>query len=306
MTDISTAPSAAVIGLGAIGGAVAKNLVAGGVPTTVFDLRTEVRDSFAELGATAASSIAEAAADADVVIVAVINDQQVTDVLTGEGGVLGVSHPGQIVVIHSTIRLSTVTDLAERAATVGVDLIDAGVSTGGHDATGKLALFVGGDDETVERAHAVLDAYTHDFEHYGPLGAGMAAKLLRNMYSTYVMAAAYETLLLAEAAGVDLETLRRSFESSQVTGGGDFVLSYPTAKPVTESEEAAAFGTDLMGMELDALIAFQEGGAALLEKDLAGAMALAEDAGVDLQLAARAKAMVRSFLLLPPADDHAH
>jgi 3-hydroxyisobutyrate dehydrogenase-like beta-hydroxyacid dehydrogenase len=295
-------PTASVIGLGTIGGAVARNLVAAGIPTAVYDLRAEARQPLAELGATDASSIAEAAEGASVVIVAVLNDEQVIDVLTGEGGVLGVAHRGQIVVIHSTVRLSTIRDLAERAAALGVQLLDAGVSTGGHDEKGRLALFVGGDDETVARAHPVIDAYTHYFEHLGPLGTGMVAKLIRNLFGYYMMAAAFETLRLAEATGVDLAALRRIFEGSNVTDQANFVLSYPTAKPVTESGESMEFGKLLMGLGAEELIAVQENGAVIVEKDLLNAVALATEAGVDLHLAETARSLVRPFLLLPPSD----
>src|SRR5215211_2507494 len=101
-------PNAAVIGLGAIGGRIAHRLAERGVPLVVFDVRAEAGDDVVAEHARRATSCAEAAADADVVIIAVVDDAQALDVLAGAEGVLAGARPGTIIVLHSTVHLGTV------------------------------------------------------------------------------------------------------------------------------------------------------------------------------------------------------
>jgi 3-hydroxyisobutyrate dehydrogenase len=292
----------ALIGLGAIGGRIAHRLAERGVPLVVFDVRPDAGDDVVAAHARRALSCADAAADADVVIIAVVNDAQALDVMTGTDGVLASARPGTLVVLHSTVHLGTVRELAATAAEHEVHLLDVGVSTfGGHDG-GTLALMVGGDPADVDAARPVLEQYAHPLDYLGPLGSGMAVKLARNLLGYALMAAAYEALKMAEHVGVDLDAFRRVLSESDVVGQFHRILSLPTTRPLTESETAANFYrafTDARGEEL---VETLEHALAIMEKDVDDGLVLADEAHVELALPPAVRTLLRPVMLLPPRD----
>jgi len=291
--------NAAVIGLGSIGGAIALRLAQHDVPLTVFDLREDAGTAAEAAGARRASSCGDAAAGADVVVIAVLDDAQVLDVVTSPQGILQTAGPGTIVVIHSTVRLDTVRKVATASAAQGVRVVDAGVSTRGTDEAGTLELFVGGDPGDVDAARPVLEHYAHHLDYLGDLGSGMTAKLVRNLLGYTLMAAANEALALAEEVGVNLDEFRRVLDESDVVSQYRLALSVPTTRPVTESDAAAQFHESTLGLGGEDLVAALEHYVYTMQKDIDDALALADDAGFTLELAPHARAMLRRVLLLP-------
>ncbi len=292
----------AVIGLGMIGGAIARRLVEREVPLMVFDIRVDTAADLVAAGAQLATSLAEAAAESDVVIVAVRDDAQVTEVMSPVDGVLATARPDTIVIIHSTVRLDTARRVAAEAATHGVRVLDAGVSTLGEKDPGTLELFVGGHPTTVEAARAVLDQYSHDLDYLGPIGSGMTAKLLRNLLGYSFMAAAYEVFALAETVGVDLAVFRRVLEESDVLAQARRIFALQTTHPVTESDLARTYFEQFTTLKDQELIASLERNAALMAKDIDDALALAEHVDFDLEITPHARPLLRRVMLLPEAD----
>ena len=117
----------AFIGLGFMGAQQAESLAGAGFDLTVFDTTPAATERFAGK-ARIASGVTDAAAGADILCLCVRDDEQVNEVLLGTGGALAALRSGAAVLIHSTIRPDTVTDLARRAAMRGVTVIDAPVS----------------------------------------------------------------------------------------------------------------------------------------------------------------------------------
>ena len=112
-------------------------------------------------------------ADADVVIVCVFTDEQVRDVCLAEG-LIAAMPAGSALVLHTTGSPRTVESIAEQAASRGVDVIDAPVSGGPHNAAaGALTLFVGGADDTVARPRPVLSCYGDPVSHIGLLAGAV-------------------------------------------------------------------------------------------------------------------------------------
>ena len=195
-------PTVGVIGLGDIGSGVAAGLVRAGVELVVCDIRPESTAPFAET-ARVASDPAELGSLVDVVIVAVVTDEQVLAVLDGATGALARARRGSTVVIVSTVAPSTVARVAELAGACDVSVADCGVSGGPSSAAeGALISMIGGDDEVVERIRPVLDAFSSLVVRMGPLGSGLQAKLARNLVQYASWLAAYEAQVLAEAAGI--------------------------------------------------------------------------------------------------------
>jgi 3-hydroxyisobutyrate dehydrogenase len=262
-----------VIGLGDIGKGVADAVLRGGLNLVVCDLRPEATAPF-ERQAHIAANPAELGARSDVVVVAVVNDHQVLAVLDGDDGALAHSAAGAIVVIVSTVSPGTAEVVAGIAVRRDVDVIDCGVSGGPQaSADGNLVAMVGGDAAVIERARPVLDTFTSLVVHMGPLGAGLKAKLARNLVQYGSWLAAYEAQVLAEAAGIELAKLAEVIRASdKFIGGASRLMFRDTVAPLPPDTHPAF--ADAMGA-----------GAALAHKDLKAAIELGRTLDVDLPLA---------------------
>jgi 3-hydroxyisobutyrate dehydrogenase len=266
-------PSTGVIGLGDIGRGLAENLGRAGVTLSVFDIRAEAAEPFAPL-AHLASSPADLAGRCDVIMVAVVNDAQVRGVLEGDDGVFAGARPGTTVVVVSTISTSTVRALHAEGAAHGVTIVDCGVSGGpSAAASGELVAMVGGSADDVERVRPVLDVISCLVLHMGPHGAGLSAKLARNLVQYGSWLAAFEAQQLAEAAGIDLLKLGQAIkESDKRIGGASTLMFRTTAAPWPADADPGIVGA-------------MRAGSLLAHKDLAAALALGDELGVPLPLA---------------------
>jgi 3-hydroxyisobutyrate dehydrogenase-like beta-hydroxyacid dehydrogenase len=223
------------IGLGNMGQPMAGHVLAAGHDVAAYDVRTAPVDAAAALGARPATSPGDAATDADAVCVAVLDGPQVEAVTTGPDGVFATARPGTIVAVHSTVHPATVRQVAA-AAPDGVTVVDAPISGGVHGArAGTLCVMVGGPDAAFTRIQPVLDAVGDLVVHLGALGAGLAAKLARNLVGYVTMLGAQEGRALAAAAGTDPDSLARILEHTGAlspmmrdllgTRGGDAVYA---------------------------------------------------------------------------------
>ncbi|MES9605490.1 NAD(P)-binding domain-containing protein [Actinomadura sp. NPDC000929] len=255
------------VGLGQMGAPMATHLAGRGL--AVYDARPEAMAPLVKAGARAARSVAEVAAHCDLVSVMVRDDAQVTEV--GEE-VLASARPGTVLAVHSTIRARTAEDLASRARRYGIEVVDAPVSGGFMGASaGSLAVMVGGSDEAFERCREPFGAWADLVLHMGPVGAGTRAKLARNMLHFISFTAAAEAQRLAEAAGVSLRKLGRVVRHTDaITGGAGSIMLRPTTAPLEPDDDLY----DILRHTRD-----------LGEKDLALALELADELGVDTPLA---------------------
>jgi 3-hydroxyisobutyrate dehydrogenase-like beta-hydroxyacid dehydrogenase len=256
------------IGLGNQGAPMAKRLVdwPGGV--VVFDVRTEAMTPLAELGASLADSIADVA-DADVISVTVLNDQQVREVV----GQLGEhAKPGTVIAIHSTIEPDTAAELADQLRPKGIHIVDAPVSGGAGAADkGELAVMVGADDEAYEMVKPVFKKWASMVVRAGEPGAGTRMKIARNMLTFIGFTAACEAQRLAEAAGIDLQKLGKVVRHSDAQSGGPGAIMFrDDTKPLAPDHFLYDMFVHTRG---------------LAEKDLKLALGLGEANGVELPLA---------------------
>lgn len=195
-----------VLGLGAIGLGVAQSLLRSGRAPVVCDRRVRAADPLN--GAVAqASSAAELADTCDVVLVAVLDEFQVREAVTGPDGILAGARTGLIVVLLSTVAIPVVHDMADLCAARGVHLLDCGVTPGHEAPNNNLVGFVGGPNDVVARAMPVLEDFARAIVHCGPLGSGMTVKIARNVVSYCAWSAVDEAVNLATAAGIPAATL---------------------------------------------------------------------------------------------------
>jgi len=232
-------------------------LVEAGHDVRVLGRSDEKRAAITQLGATAVAEVAGVSAQAGVVVVCVFTDEQVRQVcLESELSIA----PGAVLVVHTTGSPRTV----ERIAASGVDVVDAPVSGGPHNAAaGELTLFVGGADEVVARARPVLSCYGDPVLHIGPLGAGQKVKLVNNALFAAQIGLLSASVDLAERLGVPepalLAALPHGSAASRVldlVAAGGSVASFTqmagefVGKDVTVARGAAAeLGSDLGVLE---------------------------------------------------------
>jgi 3-hydroxyisobutyrate dehydrogenase len=190
---------------------------------------------------------------------------------------------------ESTAPFAEMARVAELAGAGGVSVVDCGVSGGPSSAAdGALISMIGGDDDVVERIRPVLDAFSSLVVRMGPLGAGLQAKLARNLVQYASWLAAYEAQVLAEAAGIELAKLGQVIKASDARIGGASTLMFRrTVAPFSTEDDAG-------------LVQAMRTAAALAHKDLRAAMELAGSLGIALPLAAMTEARADALFGIGP------
>jgi 2-hydroxy-3-oxopropionate reductase len=193
-----------VIGLGAMGTPIARNLLKGGHRVTVFARRAEAMAPLVAAGAVAASSSADVAAHSDVIVTMVIDTRAVEEVVLGARGIIDSARAGTVVVDHSTIDPDGARRVAATLKARGIDMIDAPVSGGPAVAdAGALSMMAGGDEVVLDRVRPILSCYAKTIVYIGPSGAGQIAKACNQICTIVNTLGAAEAMLMAERAGID-------------------------------------------------------------------------------------------------------
>ena len=206
----------ALIGAGAMGGAIGARLVATGTPLVVHDLDPAKVASLVTLGATAAASAAQAAAQAQAVILSLNAPHIVRAAVFGPGGVAEGARPGTLIIDMSSIDPESTKALAADAAARGLRWVDSPLSGGiPKAATGQLTLMQGGAADDVAQAQAVLAHVAGNQTHMGPAGAGQTTKLLNQVLCGLNFLAVAEATALAEAACVDVARIPQALRGGR-------------------------------------------------------------------------------------------
>ncbi|XP_046735791.1 3-hydroxyisobutyrate dehydrogenase, mitochondrial [Diprion similis] len=203
------------IGLGNMGGHMARNLIKKGYKLTVFDVNGAAVSSLVEAGANGANSAADASENADVVISMLPSNQHVLDCYIGEKGVLSSVKKDVLLVDSSTIDPSVSEQVSIAAKKIGARFVDAPVSGGVNAASAAtLTLMVGGSKTDFEDAERVLAAVGSRVIHCGKVGAGQATKLCNNMLLGISMIGTAEAFILGERLGLDPKILASVINTS--------------------------------------------------------------------------------------------
>lgn len=205
----------AVIGLGIMGLPMAKNLIAAGFGVTGYNRSPEKVQELVSAGGSGAESIAQAVADADVVITMVPDSPDVEGVLLGQDGIIAHAKPGAFWIDASSIRPDVTIRLAKQAREAGLRPLDAPVSGGEQGAIdGVLSIMLGGDAADVEQVQDVLEAVGKTIVHVGPSGSGQTVKAANQLIVAGNIALLSEAILFLEAHRVDTQA------AVKVLGGG--------------------------------------------------------------------------------------
>ncbi|MDA0635111.1 2-hydroxy-3-oxopropionate reductase [Nonomuraea sp. MCN248] len=191
----------AFIGLGIMGSPMAANLVKAGHDVVGYDLSARRVAELESRGGKGAAGVAEAVADADLVITMLPDSPQVEEVAPV---ILAHGAAGLIYLDMSTIKPETSRRVAREAAAKGVRALDAPVSGGERGAVdGTLSIMVGGAAEDFEAARPVLGALGTTIVHVGPAGAGQTVKAANQLVVGGVYGLVAEAIVLLERSGVD-------------------------------------------------------------------------------------------------------
>lgn len=192
------------IGLGIMGGKMAANLQKAGYRLVVYDARREAASSHLAAGATWADSPRQVAEAAEIMFTSLPGPAEVEAVALGEGGLLSGMRPGGAYFDLSTNSPSVVRRLQALFAERKAHMLDAPVSGGPRGAeTGKLAIWVGGEEDVFNRYKSVLDAIGDQARYVGPIGAASVAKLVHNCVGYMMNRAMSEAFTMGVKAGVE-------------------------------------------------------------------------------------------------------
>jgi 3-hydroxyisobutyrate dehydrogenase-like beta-hydroxyacid dehydrogenase len=216
------------IGLGNMGRPMALNLVKHGFPLVVNDIDPPKVVPLLERGARAEESAERVAATVERTICIVETTAQAESVIAGERGIVKSAKPGHIVICMSTIDPFAARRLAETLAARGVAMLDAPVSGGTERAkSGELSIIAGGDPATFDACNDVFKAMGTKLFHVGPLGSGLAMKLVNNMLIQVNRVAVAEALVMGVKAGLDPQKI---YDVVRVSTGASYAFEHGVPK----------------------------------------------------------------------------
>ena len=262
------------IGLGNMGGPMAANLVKAGHEVTGFDVSGAVIE-----GGLTASSSAEAATGADVVLTMLPNGAILRSVADE---VIPAMRAGAVLLDCSTVDVESARAVADQASKMGILPLDAPVSGGTGGATaGTLTFMVGGPVDGVAIAAPLFETMGQKHVHCGQAGNGQAAKICNNMILGVTMIGTCEAFALADKLGLDRQAM---FDVVSTSSGYSWTMNAYCPAPG-------------VGPESPSDNDYQPGfAAALMLKDLRLSQQAAEDVDADTPMGARAMALYEAFV----------
>jgi 3-hydroxyisobutyrate dehydrogenase len=242
------------IGVGNMGGPMARNLLKAGHSVKAFDLSAEAVQKVVEAGGLKAASAQDAASDVDAVVTMLPAGRHVSSVYTGDKGILAAARPGTLFIDSSTIDVKTARETIAAAEEKGMLMLDAPVSGGIAGAeNAALTFMVGGSDAAFAKAKPILEAMGKKIVHAGGAGNGQTAKVCNNMVLGIAMIGISEAFVMAEKLGLSAQAMFDIVGSS--SGSCWALLNHcPVPGPVPTSaanrDYTPGFAADLMLKDL--------------------------------------------------------
>jgi len=242
------------IGLGAMGSGMATRLVGSGFDVTVHNRTRSKSERLGRAGATVADSAADAAKEADLLLLSLATGAAVESTLFGERGAIDTLRPGALVANLSTVSPTFAQELAARLARTGHRCLDCCVlGNAQHAADGELRLMIGGDAEDFAAVREVFAALGKEVSHLGRHGLGATLKLVLNLLMGIEMQALSEALVFGERAGLPRDVVIRMIGSSGFCAP---VMRFKLGSMAAREFEPANFRLSLM--RKDVMLALAE------------------------------------------------
>ncbi|MGE8317472.1 MAG: NAD(P)-dependent oxidoreductase [Comamonas sp.] len=227
MTHTDHRPRICFLGLGVMGNAMLRNLVAHGYDVAGYDVSPAAYERLAGVDFRRAGSPAEAAHGCEVVITMLPTSAHVREALLGPDGAAQALAPGHMVFDMSTGDPAAVDELAQELASRGLRFLDAPVGrTPQEAAQGKALIMVGGSPEDAEQAQPIFEAMANEIIYIGPVGSAIRLKLVNNYMSMVTMVLTGEALMFAAKLGLERSTVVKVL-SNTVAGRGQLLTNYP-------------------------------------------------------------------------------
>ncbi len=199
---MSDSPQTGMIGLGNMGGRIARRIRDGGYPIVGYDASATARE---QSGVPPTVSVAELVQRAEVVFLSLPDSRVIEAVVYGDDGLLASARDGQIVVDLSTADPSSSVRIHGELGSKGVEFIDAGISGGAAAAEqGTLAIMAGGSPAPLAALRPVFETFSSRVYHMGESGSGHTTKVLNNFLNAISLAATAEAMVAGRKAGLDL------------------------------------------------------------------------------------------------------
>ncbi|PYK28822.1 MAG: NAD(P)-dependent oxidoreductase [Verrucomicrobia bacterium] len=265
------------LGLGTMGSGMAANVLKAGYELTVWNRSTEKCEPFARKGARVAKTPADAVRDVDLIMYSLSNDQAVEEVVFGAEGILSGIKEGQIAIDMSTVLPATSLRELEAYGKRGVDFLDAPVfGSKNESANAKLWIVAAGNKAIFEKVKPVLEHLGQTVHYFGKNGNATAMKLVGNLIVALEMEALAEGLVLAQKAGLDLNTVM------EVVNVADFrsPLLVSNGQNILKRDFSTSFALNLMLKDAGLIEKFGESlrspipALRVVEKNLVSAVAL--------------------------------
>lgn len=241
-------PRVAFLGLGIMGGNMARRLLGAGFPLVVYNRNRAKAEALVSAGASVAATPREAAANADVVLCMVADDVASRAMWLGADGALAGAPRGAVLADCSTLTVAWVNELAAAAAACGGEFLDAPVTgSKNQSAAGELNFLVGGSATALEKLRPVLAPMSKSITHLGPTGSGALVKLINNFVCGVQAASLAEALAWIERSGLD----RAKALSVLLDGAPGSPLVKTLAARMTAADYTPNFLLKLMAKDLD-------------------------------------------------------
>lgn len=254
----SSADVVAFLGLGTMGGPMARQLVRAGYVVHVFDPDAAAVSAAVAFGARAAATPRAAAEASDIVICMLPHPDILREVLLGDGGVVHALPAPALVVDMSTSGPLAVRSCAQELAKRGIGMVDAPVGKGPWAAEkGDLTILLGGEEAACRRAEPVLRHIGSTVYYCGSLGSGQAVKLANNLVACATMAVVAEGYALCVQAGADPKVL---LEMMPTTSADSWQLRHTLIEKIVQGDLSPMFKLKLAHKDLklvDALASAQ-------------------------------------------------
>jgi 3-hydroxyisobutyrate dehydrogenase len=236
------------VGLGVMGAGMASRLAESGYDVTVYNRTRSKAEEVAELGAAIADSPADAAREAEVVMMSLADQNVVEKIVFGDDGVASSLSSGSYLVDMSTVPPPYARELAERAGAAGQKALDACVlGAPFHARSGELRVMVGGDEADFEALKGIFETIGKDVTYLGANGMGASMKLVLNMLMGVQMPALAEAVVFGERAGLPRDKILQMIAQS---GYASPVMAFRCMLMGQRAFENASFKLSLMRKDM--------------------------------------------------------
>ena len=252
----------AFIGLGAMGGPMALNIIKKGTSVSVFDIETEKMEPHIKVGGIPGKSIQDTIEDAEIIITMLPSTENVKSVITGQDGVLSFAKPNTVILDMSTIAPTGTDEVYALCKQKNIKFIDAPVGRlVSHAISGDSLFMVGCDEEDAfKKVEPLLNAMGTTIIRCGKVGSGIRAKVVNNFQILSIAQITAEALTLAQKIGLDLETFKQ-VNAGTTANNGQFHINF--LSKVLQNDIEPGFTIDLahkdMGLAIETANSFRVG-----------------------------------------------